>query len=257
MRDGKIDGYAGAALEASVRVAVLSDIHSNWPALEAVLEDLAGVAGVQQVVCLGDVVGYGADPVRCLDHVRGSGWPTLVGNHDRACTDPTVLGWFNTDAAAAVRWTVAQLDEGRLGWLRNLPERDDRPDALLVHGSPRDPIYEYILDAETALESLRLAGERICFHGHTHVPGVFHVEHGRLGHDYRVGSIGLSPPALVNPGSVGQPRDGDPDASYGIWDSDDSRFEFRRVPYDRERAKRAILDAGLPQRLALRLDFGR
>jgi diadenosine tetraphosphatase ApaH/serine/threonine PP2A family protein phosphatase len=86
---------------------------------------------------------------------------------------------------------------------------------------------------------------------------VFHVEHGRLGHDYRVGSIGLTSPALVNPGSVGQPRDGDPDASYGIWDSDDSRFEFRRVPYDRERAKRAILDAGLPQRLALRLDFGR
>jgi predicted phosphodiesterase len=240
-----------------VRIAVLSDIHSNWPALEAVLEDLAGVAGVEQVLCLGDVVGYGADPVRCLDQVRESGWPSLVGNHDRACTDPSVLGWFNSDAAAAVRWTVAQLDEERLGWLRDLPERDDLSNASLVHGSLRDPIYEYILDAETALENLRLAGERVCFHGHTHVPGVFQVKDGRLGHGYQVGSMSVDPPALVNPGSVGQPRDGQPDASYGIWDPEESRFEFRRVPYDRERAKRAILEAGLPPRLALRLDFGR
>jgi diadenosine tetraphosphatase ApaH/serine/threonine PP2A family protein phosphatase len=250
----RVRAAAGAA---PVKVAVLSDIHSNWPALEAVLEDLAGVAGVEQVLCLGDVVGYGADPVRCLDHVRESGWRSLVGNHDRACTDPSVLDWFNNDAAAAVRWTVAQLDEDRLGWLRNLSEREDRPDVVLVHGSLRDPIYEYILDAETAMESLRLAGDRLCFHGHTHVPGVFHVEHGRVGHDYRLGSISLSPPMLVNPGSVGQPRDGEPDASYGIWHPEESRFEFRRVPYDRERAKRAILEAGLPARLALRLDFGR
>jgi diadenosine tetraphosphatase ApaH/serine/threonine PP2A family protein phosphatase len=240
-----------------VRIAVLSDIHSNWPAFAAVLDDLGERQGVEQVVCLGDVVGYGADPGRCLDHVRGSGWLTLVGNHDRACTDPAILGWFNADAAAAIRWSVAQLDAGQLDWLKSLPERAEVTGAQLVHGSPRDPIYEYILDSLTALDNLRLIGDGICFHGHTHVPGVFHVEQADVDHDYRHGSMDIVAPALVNPGSVGQPRDGDPDASYGIWDSAASSFEFRRVPYDRELAKRSILDAGLPARLALRLDFGR
>ncbi len=240
-----------------MRTAFLSDIHSNWPALEAVLEDLGGLPEVEQVICLGDVVGYGADPVRCLDHVRGSGWPTLVGNHDRACTDAAVLGWFNADAASAIRWTIEQLDGERLGWLRDLPERSERGGALLVHGSPRDPIYEYILDPYTALENLQLVGERLCFHGHTHVPGVFHVEQEDLAHDYDLGAIELRAPALVNPGSVGQPRDGDPDASYGLWDPEHGTFEFRRIPYDRDRAKRAIIEAGLPGRLAARLDFGR
>jgi diadenosine tetraphosphatase ApaH/serine/threonine PP2A family protein phosphatase len=242
---------------AAVRIAFVSDIHGNWPALEAVLDDLAGREGIEEVICLGDVVGYGADPVRCLDHVRGSGWLCLVGNHDRACTDPGLLGWFNADAAAAIRWSVEQLDGERLDWLRSLPERAERGESTLVHGSPRDPVYEYILDGSTAQANLRLIGDRLCFHGHTHVPGVFHVEHGRVMHDYEHGSLGIAAPALVNPGSVGQPRDGEPDASYGVWDSGEATFEFRRVPYDRERAKQAILEAGLPPRLALRLDFGR
>jgi diadenosine tetraphosphatase ApaH/serine/threonine PP2A family protein phosphatase len=236
---------------------VLSDIHANWTALEAVLDDLAGLEDVEEVICLGDVVGYGPDPARCLDHVRDSGWPTLVGNHDRACTDPTVLGWFNADAAAAIRWSIAQLDAEQLGWLAGLPERAERPGVQLVHGSPRDPVYEYILDSQTAESNLQLIGDRLCFHGHTHVPGAFHVEHGQVVHVYRHGIVPLAAPALVNPGSVGQPRDGDPDASYGIWDPDGPSFEFRRVAYDRERVKQAILDAQLPPRLAFRLDFGR
>ena len=238
-------------------MALVSDIHANWAALEAVLGDLAAQEGIEEVICLGDVVGYGPDPARCLDHVRSSGWLTLVGNHDRACTDPTVLGWFNADAAAAVRWSIAQLDPEQLDWLRELPERAERLGSQLVHGSPRDPVYEYILDSQTAEDNLRLIGDRLCFHGHTHVPGVFHVEHGTITHDYRHGPLGVAAPALVNPGSVGQPRDGDPDASYGIWDTEASTFEFRRVPYDREAVKRAILDSELPPRLAFRLDFGR
>ena len=240
-----------------MRIAFLSDIHSNWPALKAVLADLDGVEAVDEVVCLGDVVGYGAAPMRCLDLVRTRGWLTLVGNHDRACTDVSLLDWFNPEAAQAARWTREQLDADRLRWLGELPERGERAGAQLVHGSLRDPVYEYILDAASAAASLRLLGGRICFHGHTHVPGVFHVEQGRVRHGYRQGSMRLPTPALVNPGSVGQPRDGDPDASYGVWDAEAGLFEFRRVPYDRAGAKRAILDAGLPPRLAFRLDFGR
>jgi diadenosine tetraphosphatase ApaH/serine/threonine PP2A family protein phosphatase len=240
-----------------MRIAFLSDIHSNWPALEAVLADVETVEAVDELVCLGDVVGYGGAPVRCLDLVRARGWLTLVGNHDRACTDPSVLNWFNPEAAQAARWTRGQLDDHRLRWLAELPERGERADAELVHGSLRDPLYEYILDAGSAAASLRLVRGRLCFHGHTHLPGVFHVEQGRVRHDYRLGPLRLPAPALVNPGSVGQPRDGDPDASYGVWDAEAGTFEFRRVPYDLAGAKRAILDAGLPPRFAFRLDFGR
>ena len=240
-----------------MRIALLSDIHGNWPAFEAVLADLDSVPEIAEVVCLGDVVGYGADPARCLDHVRQSGWLCLVGNHDRACAEPGILGWFNADAAAAIRWSIERLDAGQLDWLRRLPERAERAGAKLVHGSPRDPVYEYILDSPTAEANLELIGHAACFHGHTHVPGMFHVEHRTVLHDYERGPLQVDVPALVNPGSVGQPRDGDPDASYGVWDVEAGTFEFRRVPYDRDRAKQAILRAGLPARLALRLDYGR
>ena len=236
-----------------MRIALVSDIHGNWQALDAVLADLPSV---DDVVCLGDVVGYGGEPLRCLDSVRARGWLTLTGNHDRACVDPEALGWFNEDAASAVRWTIGVLDDDRLAWLGGLPEQAEREGALLVHASPRDPVYEYVLDAQSVIANLRLLDGRLCFHGHTHLPGLFHVEHDRPTHRYDLGSIALPRPALVNPGSVGQPRDGVPDASYGVWDTERDTFEFRRVPYDRDAAKRAIRDAGLPERFATRLDFG-
>jgi diadenosine tetraphosphatase ApaH/serine/threonine PP2A family protein phosphatase len=236
-----------------MKVALLSDIHANLQALEAVLADLPTV---DDVICLGDVVGYGGDPKACLDRIRSAGWLVLAGNHDRACTDPAALGWFNDQAAEVVRWTIGVLDDGRLDWLGGLPEQATDGDALFVHGSPRSPTYEYVLDFETAAENLSLIGDRVCFHGHTHVPGVFHGHAGGLRHEYEEGFFFLGGPALVNPGSVGQPRDGNPDASYIIWDQVEQAVEFRRVPYDREAAKRAILEAGLPPRFAYRLDAG-
>jgi diadenosine tetraphosphatase ApaH/serine/threonine PP2A family protein phosphatase len=232
---------------------VISDIHANWQALQAVVADLPPV---DEVVCLGDVVGYGAEPARCLDLVRAHGWLTLAGNHDRACTDRDVLGWFNDDAAEAIRWTIEQLGATRIDWLRNLPPSATQDGALLVHASPRSPLYEYVLDVDTAEANLEQLGDGLCFHGHSHVPGIFHVDEGRVEHDYRIGMLVLDRPALVNPGSVGQPRDRDPDASYGVWDTDEETFEFRRVPYDLAGAQRAILDAGLPDRFAHRLEFG-
>jgi len=128
---------------------------------------------------------------------------------------------------------------------------------VLVHGSPRDHIYEYILDAATAEANLSLVEGQVCFHGHTHVPGIFRRESGQLLHEYQVGTFKLTGTELVNPGSVGQPRDGIPDASYAIWDRSAGTFEFRRVAYDREGAKRAIRSAKLPDRFAERLDSGR
>jgi diadenosine tetraphosphatase ApaH/serine/threonine PP2A family protein phosphatase len=236
-----------------MRIAVLSDIHANWHALEAVLDDCPPV---DEVLCLGDVVGYGGEPKRCLDEVRSRKWPTLVGNHDRACTDPTILTWFNDDAARVIRWTAQELGPKRLKWLKELPEASVSHEVLLVHGSPRDPVYEYILDAMTAEANLELLEDGVCFHGHTHVAGVFAPGDGVPSHSYQRGQMQLKGPQLVNPGSVGQPRDRDPDASYGIWDVGASTFEFRRVPYDREAAKAAIRAAGLPPRFADRLDFG-
>jgi diadenosine tetraphosphatase ApaH/serine/threonine PP2A family protein phosphatase len=238
-----------------VRFGIVSDIHSNWQALQAVLADMPAV---DEVICLGDVVGYGADPNRCVDLVREKGWPTLVGNHDRACTDVDILEWFNEDAARAIEWTVARLGADRLRWLSELPDCDQIGDEIvLVHGSPRDHIYEYILDAATAEANLSLVEGQVCFHGHTHVPGIFRRESGQLLHEYQVGTFKLTGTELVNPGSVGQPRDGIPDASYAIWDRSAGTFEFRRVAYDREGAKRAIRSAKLPDRFAERLDSGR
>ncbi len=238
-----------------MKIAVLSDVHANWHALEAVLEDAARDA--DDYLCLGDVVGYGGDPVRCLEEISSRGWPTLVGNHDRACTDRDILTWFNDDAAAAIRWTVDQLAYEQLSWLRDLPEGRRVEGILTVHASPRDPIYEYILDSSAALPNLILLDGGVCFHGHTHVPGCFYLDRGEVAHDYPSQPIRLQGPTLVNPGSVGQPRDGIRDASYGLWDTSAGSFEWRRVPYDRQGAQRAILKAGLPERFAARLDFGR
>jgi diadenosine tetraphosphatase ApaH/serine/threonine PP2A family protein phosphatase len=237
-----------------LRIGVFSDIHANWQALEAVIEDCQDV---EEVVCLGDVVGYGGDPKRCLDLVRRQGWLTLVGNHDRACTEPEILQWFNEDAAMAIRWTVSVLEGEDLEWLKALPETHVKQEVLLVHASPREPIYEYVLDTGTAEANLRLLDGRVCLHGHTHVPGIFFFERGAVAHDYKLGVAGYKGPMLINPGSIGQPRDAVPDASYGVWDSDAQSFEFRRVSYDRDAAKRAILEAGLPERFAMRLDYGR
>jgi len=237
-----------------LKIAIFSDIHANLQALESVLDDCPPV---DETLCLGDVVGYGGDPKRCIDEVVDRGWLTLVGNHDRACTDPEILEWFNEDAASVVRWTVGVIGDKRLDWLRGLPDSHVKHDVLLVHASPRDHIYEYVLDTAVAFANLELLDGGLCLHGHTHVPGIFGLVETQVTHDYRVDTFRLDGPALVNPGSVGQPRDGNPMASYGIWDVDEETFEFRRVPYDIKGAQRAISKAKLPDRFAQRLETGR
>jgi predicted phosphodiesterase len=237
--------------------AVISDIHGNLEALEAVLDDLPEEVGT--VYCLGDVVGYGASPNECCDIVRRTGMPTISGNHDLAVTDlSTNLDWFNPVAAAAVRWTREQLSEENSEFLRTRPRMMQSRDALFVHGSVRDP-DEYIINSIAAEENLDILrreyrGVPICFFGHTHVKTVTPSPNGPVLGAHTL-DLSTSGPYLVNPGSVGQPRDGDTFASYIV--AEGNHVVYHSVEYDIERAQAKIRSAGLPEMLAERLAVGR
>jgi predicted phosphodiesterase len=237
--------------------AVISDIHGNLEALEAVLRDFPD--GVDTVYCLGDVIGYGANPNECCDVVRESGMPTITGNHDLAVTDlSTDLDWFNPVAAAAVRWTREHLSEENAEFLRGRPRMMQSRDALFVHGSIRDP-DEYIINSISAEENLEILrseypGVPICFFGHTHVKTVAPSPNGPVVAAHTL-DLSADGPYLVNPGSVGQPRDGDTFASYVL--AEGGRVAYRFVEYDIEKAQAKIRAAGLPEMLAERLAVGR
>ncbi|MGB3682669.1 MAG: metallophosphoesterase family protein [Rubrobacteraceae bacterium] len=236
--------------------AVISDIHGNLEALEAVLGDVPEEAG--RIFCLGDVIGYGASPNECCELVRGVEMPVITGNHDLAVVDlSTDLNWFNPVAEAAVRWTRERLNDENRAFLRSRPRMMQTSEALFVHGSVRDP-DEYIIDSTTAAENLAILKNEypnvpLCFFGHTHVKAVAPSPNGKaaeMGLD-----LGSGGPYLVNPGSVGQPRDGDTFASYVLVEGTNVTYRF--VEYDIGRAQAKIRDAGLPGMLADRLAAGR
>ncbi len=242
-----------------MRVAVLSDIHSNLRALDAVLGSLGTVDAVWQ---LGDVVGYGPEPDEVVDRLRDVGAIGVAGNHDDAVCGGESMEGFNTDARIAAEWTRGRVDETTLSYLAGLPESltPDGTDFTLVHGSPREPIWEYLVDARSARENLACFATRFCLVGHTHVPIAFRERRGR------VEVVAVDPEtrlelgedrAFLNPGSVGQPRDGDPTASYLILDTTAAHATWQRVAYDIGATQAAILAAGLPFRLARRLSYGR
>jgi diadenosine tetraphosphatase ApaH/serine/threonine PP2A family protein phosphatase len=246
-----------------VRVAALSDIHANLPALEAVLEAI-DVAGMDEIWCLGDVIGYGAEPDECTDLVRKRCDVCLVGNHDLAVLGALDVSAFSEAAAAAVSWTRAHVAERTLELLRELEPTGERQGIGLFHASPRDPVWEYVLSAEQADACLDAHSERIGLIGHSHV-SLFFV---RAGEDEQEDEIRGSQAGddtllelaagrwLINPGSVGQPRDGDPRAAWLELDTDAGTARFHRVGYDIERAAASIIAAGLPRRLADRLQVG-
>ena len=241
--------------------AVISDIHGNLEALEAVMGDVPDEA--EEVYCLGDVIGYGANPDECCDLVREAGMPVISGNHDLAATDlSTDLGWFNPVAAAAVEWTREHLSEENATFLRSRPRTLQTEEALFVHGSVRDP-DEYIMDGFSAQQNLAILkseypGVPVCFFGHTHVKTVAPSPNGSSLGDHAL-DLSANGPYLVNPGSVGQPRDGDTFASYVLADgsADATRVTYRFVEYDIEKAQAKIRSAGLPGMLADRLAVGR
>jgi predicted phosphodiesterase len=244
-----------------MRVAVLSDIHSNLVALDAVL---AHAGTVDAVWHLGDVVGYGPDPDGVVARLIEIGAVGVRGNHDAAALGGREIEWFNPEARAAAEWTRDTIDGTTRAWLSALPERHAIDRMTLVHGSPRDPIREYVSSADVALENLAVLETDFGLHGHTHVPVAF-----CLGPDERLQVVGPGPGpgasgplvlegqrALINPGSVGQPRDGDPDASYLVLDPEAASVTWHRVAYDIAAVQAAIRAAGLPGRLADRLAFG-
>jgi predicted phosphodiesterase len=242
-----------------LRIAVISDIHGNWHALEAVLADVEH-EGVDEVWCLGDVVGYGPQPKRCVDATRERSDVCLIGNHDLAAIGQADLSAFTPDAAVSARWTADELTDDERAFLCTLAPRGERDGAQLFHGSPRDPVWEYILDESAVRAALDLTSAELVLVGHSHIPIALQLSNGGTlaGGLARGGSeLELSGGRwLLNPGSVGQPRDGDPRAAYLLLDLETRNAHFRRVPYDVEQTQSEIREAGLPEALATRLAEG-
>jgi predicted phosphodiesterase len=240
-----------------MRVAVLSDVHANLEALEAVLAD-ARDQHCTHYVCLGDVVGYNANPRECLDIVRKLACPSVKGNHDEEASLTHSSGDFNEWAEQAILWTRRQLSEADRTWLHDLPLQLEVHDFTIVHATLEAPgEWSYVFSPSDAVASFNYQHTRVCFFGRTHVQGAFlcdglakelpqpaiHVEDGKK--------------YFVNAGSVGQPRDGDWRAAYCIFRTDENVIEQRRVQYDIEQARKKVIRAGLPRLLAERLALGR
>ena len=244
-----------------MRYLIVSDIHANWEALEAVLRDAEGQ--YEQVVCCGDLVGYGADPNRVTQWARERLAAVVRGNHDKAAVGLENLDWFNPAAREAAEWTARALTAENYSYLRSLPKGPKRVgDFEIVHGSPADE-DEYLMGV-TPEYVLPFLNCRLTFFGHTHFQGGFRVCRTRAQRiappppEARCVVVGLDPGwmYLINCGSVGQPRDGDPRAAYAIYDEERGEVELRRVPYAIEVAQAKILRAGLPEVLAERLSVG-
>ncbi|HXU85062.1 MAG TPA: metallophosphoesterase family protein [Verrucomicrobiae bacterium] len=239
-----------------MRVAVVSDIHANLVALDAVLAAIGSVDAIWQ---LGDIVGYGPDPDGVVERLDSIGALGVAGNHDLAALGGREIDLFNPDAKAAMEWTRGRIGDRTKTWLAALPTTLDAHDMTLVHGSPRDPVWEYVTSLPVARANLAVLETPVGLHGHTHVPMAWADRDGRVeaiapgpGSSFRIDGR----PVLLNPGSVGQPRDGDPTASWLEIDLDAGLATWRRIGYDIEAVRTAMLDAGLPGRLADRLRYG-
>ena len=240
-------------------IAIVSDIHSNLVALEAVLETLPVY---DRLWCLGDTIGYGPQPNECLAYMQGLGNAVLTGNHDLGCLGVISLVDFNDVARIANEWNGRQLRPELRAFLQDLPATlAVEPGATLAHASPRDPIWEYVDSVEVAEANFAHFASQLCLVGHTHVPICIsrHAD-GRVqfGHMQRGEVVHLRPDTryLLNPGSVGQPRDGDPRAAYALWDTTAGTIMFERVGYDIGATQKQIRAAGLPEILAERLATG-
>jgi diadenosine tetraphosphatase ApaH/serine/threonine PP2A family protein phosphatase len=247
-----------------VRYAVLSDVHGNLEALSAVLADAAS-EGARGILCLGDAVGYGADPIPCIELLGERATRMVAGNHEHGALGLLDVRWFNSAARAAALWTREQLGADHQGYLSSLPLFSTLGEATCVHASPRRPEeWDYLISAEDGFQAFAYFGTRLCFVGHSHRPGIWSL--GSSGpafedlagpdwHDHRM-AFHDGRRYIVNVGSVGQPRDRDPRASYVLWDEDERSVTLRRVAYDHTAAAAKILRAGLPRALADRLAYG-
>lgn len=239
--------------------AVISDIHANLEALEAVLAAVDAEAP-DEIWCLGDIVGYGANPRECIDLIRERADVCLAGNHDLAAIGSIPTDVFTQGAAASARWTTEQLADADRAWLASLEPRGSRAGAGMFHGSPRDPIWEYVMSSLAAEMCLDEATNPLVLVGHSHVALAFSRRPGEpaTGETRKGGTVLDLRGAewILNPGSVGQPRDGDPDAAWLLLDLTSGTADYRRAEYDIAAAQSAIRLAGLPESMADRLRLG-
>ena len=242
-----------------LRALIVSDVHSNLEALGAVLQDAGRRGGFDRVWCLGDMVGYGPDPGACLQRLREFELTAVAGNHDYAAAGVIDAADFNGAAFTAIRWTAGQLSSEEAAFLAALPTVALSPPFTLVHGSLRDPIVEYLLHPAQAIATMDLLTTDHCLVGHSHYPFVC-GENGGMpvflpfpeNQPYPLGEERC----IINPGSVGQPRDRDPRASYAVYDDDEHAVEHHRVPYDIGATQAKMRANGLPEYLVDRLDHG-
>jgi predicted phosphodiesterase len=239
---------------------IISDIHANFAAFEAVLDN---AGDFDKIWCLGDLVGYGPDPNECIETLRKFEHICVAGNHDWAVLGRLALEDFNPDAQTASRWTREQLTADNHAYLESLPTMLIEEGFTLVHGSPRQPVWEYVLYPSIASPNFKHFGTRFCLIGHTHVPVIFQLVHQEFGEYCELVQPPLNGPIplvesrlIINPGSVGQPRDGDPRASYAILDMEHLTIEYRRIPYPIDKTQQRMEEAELPTRLINRLSFG-
>jgi len=242
-----------------MRVLVISDIHANYTALETVLKD---AGPVDENWCLGDLVGYGPDPNAVIEQVRELTHLTcIMGNHDMAIIGKMAFESFNGDAHRSLVWTEKVLTADNMNFLRSLPQSTKvRGEVTLAHGSPRDPLWEYVLNTLTARLNFDHFDTPFCFIGHSHIQCMFRLdeendrvtlESVKVNHP-----ITLTARMMVNPGSVGQPRDRDPRAAYAIYDTETRQWESRRVEYNVSEVQQRLREAGLPEKHAVRLAEG-
>ncbi|MBI2829754.1 MAG: metallophosphoesterase family protein [Chloroflexi bacterium] len=242
-----------------MRYAIIADIHANLDAFTAVLEDIRRRGGADEFWCLGDTVGYGPEPHQCVELLRQQKHICIVGNHDLAAIGKLDISDFKPYAAAAVRWTTDRLKPDDVEYPSRLPLTIVRENFTLAHGSPRYPIWEYLLSTIVAKENFAYFQTRSCLVGHSHVPLIYElVGDDCILHEFPADTtVKLSTNRLIiNPGSIGQPRDGDPRASYCIYDSESHTVSHYRVEYDIEATQSKMRAFNLPEMLIRRLEWG-
>ena len=240
-----------------MRLVIFSDVHGNLEALEALIQCCDDV-GAERVICLGDIVGYGADPNACITKIRKFADIVIAGNHDRAAVRLEDRRFFNPVALWAIRWTRSRLTAPHADYLRECPISHQADGALFVHASPYEPdAWHYIFTADDARQGLACADSELVFVGHTHKASVFCERNGKATAGEGVVQVQASKRYLVNVGSVGQPRDGDARAAFAVWDQEAAELRLCRVAYDIAAAQAKIRKALLPDFLAERLAIGR
>jgi predicted phosphodiesterase len=240
-----------------MKYAIIADIHGNLDAFQVVLEDIRA-QNATHIVCLGDIVGYNAQPKECLDIVRQMNIPCVKGNHDEYCSTENHLEGFNPHAAEAVHWTRNQLSGEDKQWLRDLKYTRMAANFTMVHATLDAPDrWQYVFDKLAAAANFPYQNTQMCFFGHTHVPVAFMRDTVVRGGTYSKFKVDPTKKYFINVGAVGQPRDNNPKSAYVIYDMDAQTIELRRLEYDIAAAQAKIRAAGLPERLAERLAYGR